>query len=142
MNRCIALTPGATGNGRDTGGFERIEDCIGHRDIGRLVTPTETDPRRSQPGKLDVDPISIQAQQRCPRNDRQWDAESSGPASNDGERLASGPGDCDVAPLDDGRLLPGDRRDRRPESIRVIQIDIRDRRHAAVPGVRRVEPSA
>ena len=47
--------------------------------------------------------------------------------------------DRKVAALDDGRLLAGDRLDRRPQAIRVVQGDIGDGGDAAVPCVCRVE---
>ena len=58
------------------------------------------------------------------------------------ERLAGGTGDGAIAALDDGRLLAGDGRDRRAQAIGVVEIDVRDGRDAAIPGVGRVETAA
>ena len=44
--------------------------------------------------------------------------------------------------FDDRDLLAGDRRDRRPEPVGVVQPHVRQHRDAAVPRVRRVEPPA
>ena len=51
-------------------------------------------------------------------------------------------GDREVAALDDRRLLARDRGDRVAEPGHVVEGDVRDRRHAAVPGMGRVEPAA
>ena len=48
-------------------------------------------------------------------------------------------GDGEVAALDDRRLLAGDLRDRVAEPVHVVEVHVGDDRHAAVPGVGRVE---
>src|SRR5213078_1819135 len=56
--------------------------------------------------------------------------------------IASRPGHGPIAASDDRRLLPRDRRDRVTEPRHVVERDVRDRRHAAVPGMGGVEAPA
>ena len=72
----------------------------------------------------------------------QRDAEPAAPPPDHRERLARRAGHGEVAALDDRRLLAGDRRDRRPEPVHVVEVDVRDRGHATVPRVGRVESAA
>ena len=66
----------------------------------------------------------------------------SGAPADDLEGLARGAGHGQVAALDDRGLLPGDGRDRRAQAVRVVEVDVGHDRHAAVPGMGRIEPSA
>ena len=64
------------------------------------------------------------------------------PSADDLQRVAGRPGHGQVAALDDRGLLPGDRGDRRPETVGVVEVHVGDRGHAAVPGMGRVEATA
>ena len=70
---------------------------------------------------------------------RQRHAEPTRPAADDRQRVAGRAGHREVAALDDRRLLPGDVLDRRSEAVHVVEVHVGHDRHAAVPGVRRVE---
>ncbi len=62
-------------------------------------------------------------------------------AADDVEGIPARAGDGEVAVLDDGRLLPRDRHDRRAQPIHVVERDVGHDRHAAVPDVGGIEPS-
>ena len=126
----------------DAGGLERVEQGVRDRDIRGLVAPAEPDPRPPQRGQIDDDPVAVPVDERGRADLDERHVEAPGPAPDDRERLARGAGDGAIAPLDDRRLLAGDRRDRRAQPVGVVEIDVRDGRDAAIPGVGRVEPAA
>ena len=103
----------------------------------------QADPGRPEARQLDVDAVAIASRRSAAGSTIvERHAEPARAPPDDRERLAGRAGHRQVAALDDRRLLAGDVADRRAEPVHVVEIDVRDRRHAAVPGVRRVEPPA
>src|SRR6185369_17060536 len=102
----------------------------------------QPDPGPAEPRQLDDEPVAIDRDHGRGVDDRERNAETGRAPANDRERIPDGPGDRDVAALDDRGLLAGDVDDRRAEPVRVVEVDVRDRRDAAVPGMGRIEPSA
>ncbi len=92
--------------------------------------------------QLDLDPVAVPAEQRRRPDLGQRHAEPAGSSADDREGIARCAGHGQVAALDDGGLLPGNGRDRRTEAIHVVESHVRDDRHPAIPGVRRVEAAA
>ena len=87
-------------------------------------------PSRSQPtigGGLDLGQRHTEPP-RAPADDRQT--------------VTARAGHGQVAALDDRRLLVGDLRDRVAQPVHVVEIDVGHDRHAAVPGMGRIEPPA
>ena len=103
---------------------------------------SERDSRRTEAPELDVDAIAIPAHERRWTHLDQRRSYSPGATADDLERIAGRPGHGPIATLDDRRLLTRDRRDRVAEPGHVVKGDIRDRRDAAVPRMRSVEPPA
>ena len=77
--------------------------------------------------------------------DREWrchpqrHAHPTGTSGNDSQCIPVGPGHCEVAALEDGRLLAGDGVDRGAEVLHVVECHVGDGRDAPVPRVRGVE---
>ena len=126
----------------DPGRCQRVEERIGDGDVGRLVPTAQADPRAAETRQLDVDPVAIPAEQRRGLDLGERDAEAARAPPDDRQRVAARAGHGQVAAFDDRGLLARDRRDRRAEPVHVIEVDVGDDRHAAVPGVGRVEPAA
>ncbi len=106
------------------------------------MPPAEPDLGPPQAGQLHVDAVAVPAEQRRRLRDRQRHIEPTRPSPDDRERRAGRTGHCHVAAFDDRGLLAGDRLDRRAELLHVVQRDVGDHRHAAIPRVRRVQPAA
>ena len=133
------------GDGRCAGDpccVERIEQRIGDGRVRRLVPAAQSDPRRPQPGQVDVDAVAIPAEQRSRDGLRERHAQSPCSPPDDRQAVAAGAGDRQVAALDDRRLLAGDRGDRGSQAVGVIEVDVGDHGDAAVPGMRRVKPAS
>ena len=107
-------------------GGARAARCGSDRAAGRSTSiPSRSQPRSaagSDLGQRHAHPP------RAPADDRQ--------------PVTARAGHRQVAALDDGRLLAGDLRDRVAEPVDVVEIDVGHDRHAAVPGMGRVEPAA
>ncbi len=101
----------------------------------------QTDPRRAESRQDHLQAVPVDREHGRRLHHGEGHGHAPGAPPDDLERLARGAGDRQVAALDDGGLLPGDRRDRRPEAVHVVEVDVRHDGHAAVPGVRRVEPA-
>ena len=96
----------------------------------------------AEAGQLDLDPVARHARRSGAGSTTvSGTVEPRGPPPDDRERLAGRAGDGEVASLDDRRLLAGDVADRRTEPVRVVEVDVRDRGDASVPGMGRVEPA-
>jgi hypothetical protein len=106
------------------------------------MAPAQPDPGRSDPPERHLEAVAIPAEDRRRPDDGERDADPRRPPPNDREGRPARPGDGDVAALDDGRLLSGDGLDGRAEAIGVVEVDVGDHGHAAVPGMGRVEPPA
>ena len=96
----------------------------------------------TQPPQLDLDAVSVDGTNRHGRRHGQRSRHSPTSALDDIQRGA--PGACygQVAPYDDGGLLPGDRLHSGSEPVRVIERDVGHDGYSAIPGVGRVEPAA
>ena len=138
----IASATGRGAHRSDARRGELVEQGVGDGRVLGLVPAAERDSRRTEGRELDVDAIAVPAherrradlEQRCPNAPRS--------TADDRERVARRTRHGPIAALDDRRLLARDRRDRVAEPGHVVEGDVRDRRDAAVPGVRGVEPPA
>ncbi len=137
----VPPTPGVVVDRGDPGDRQGVEHGVGDCDVGRLVSAAQPDPRLAQAGQGHRDAVAVPAEERGGGHLGQRHAHPAGPPPDDVERLAHGAGDGQVAALDDRGLLPGDGRDRLAEAIGVVEVDVGDRRHPAVPGMGRVEPT-
>jgi hypothetical protein len=138
----VAVPAGGVRDVGDPRGREGVEEGVGDRDVGRLVATAQPDPRPPEAGQLDEQPVAIDGEDRRRLDDRERHAEPSGAPADDRSGLANGTRHGQIAALDDRRLLAGDEGDRRAEPVGVVEIDVRDRRDAAVPGMGRIEPAS
>ena len=138
----IAPPPRLVGDRRDPGRLEGIERRIGDRHVRRLVAPAQADAGPPEPRQLDLDPIAVPAQQRRGRDLGQRHADAQRATPDDRQAVAACAGDGEVAALDDRGLLAGDLGDRVAQAVHVVEVDVRHDRHAAVPGMGRVESPA
>ena len=138
----VSAPPGRRGNLGDAGRFESVEDRVRDSNIGGLVPASQPDPGSAEPRQIDDQPVTVDRDDGRRVHDRERNAEPSRPPPDDRPRVADSTGDGEVAALDDRRLLARDVGDRRAESVGVVEIDVGDRRHPAVPGMGRVEPPA
>ena len=127
---------------RDPDRREGVERRIGHGRVGRLVAPAQTDSCGAHRVQVHHDAVAVQAQHWGLAYLPQVYSEAAGPAAHDRKALALRTRYRLVAAHDDGRLLAGDQRDRGSQPVHVIQLDVGDDRHAAVPRVRRIQTSA
>ena len=96
----------------------------------------------AEPRQVDDQAVAVPVEERRRIDHGQRNVQPARPPADDREPVAGRAGHGDVAALDDGRLLAGDRRDRVAEPILVVEVDVGHHGHAAVPGVGRVEPAA
>ena len=96
-----------------------------------------------RPGQVHDDPVAVETEQRR-RGPRSAAVRPRGARARGRRRSASpdGAGDSAVAGHDDRGLLARDRGDRVAEIRGVVQLDVRDRGDAAVPGVGGVQAAA
>ena len=140
-NRRVSGPPRLVPDSGDPRRLERVERRVGDRRVRRLVASPQADPDPSQPPELDVDPVTVQAEQRRRRRHGQRSRHSPTSALDHVERPTCSSGHRQIAAHDDRRLLARDRLHGAAEPVRVVERDVRDHRHAAVPGVSGVEPS-
>ena len=138
----VAAPPGVGRDGRDPRGLQCVERRVGDRGIGRLVPSAQPDPGRTETGQVHLDPVAVPAQERGRSGLGQRHAHPARAPADDRQPVTVGTGHGQVAALDDGRLLPGDLRDRVAEPVHVVEVDVGHDRHAAVPDVGRIEPAA
>ena len=138
----VAAPPCLVGDRRDPGRLERVERRIGDRHVRRLVAPAQADPGPPEPRQLDVDPVAVPAEQRRGPDLGQRHADAPRATPDDRQPVAARAGHGQVAALDDRGLLAGDLGDRVAQAVHVVEVDVRHDRHAAVPGMGRVEPPA
>ena len=88
------------------------------------------------------DAVAVQPHNGQGRDHGERDAKAPASPSDDLETRTARSGDGHVAPLDDGGLLAADRLECVAQAIHVVPVDVRDRRHAAIPRVRGIEAPA
>ena len=87
--------------------------------------------------------LAIDANDRQRLDDVERHTDALGPAADHAQPGLRGARDrARVTALDDLCLFGRDRLDRRAEHLHVVERDVGDRRHAALPDVRRIEPPA
>jgi hypothetical protein len=136
----VPASAGRVGNVGDPGRGKRIQDGVGDGHVRGLVAAAQPDPRLSEARQLHDQSVAIDGDDRRRIDDRERDPEASRPPADDRACIPDGPGHGEVATFDDRGLLAGDMSDGRPEPVGVVEIDVGDRGHAAVPGVGRIEP--
>jgi hypothetical protein len=140
--RRVARSPGIRADVRDPGGVQRIQHGIRDRHVRRLVSPEQADPDGSQARQLHEQAVPIRRQHPCRAHLDERDPGTSCPTPDRPQGRTRGPGDGEVAGHDDRRFLARDRLDGRPQVLRVVEVDVRDRGDPAIPGVSGVEPAA
>ena len=81
--RGVARPAGRRRDRRDAGRLERVEQRIGGRDVGRLVATAQADPGSPEAWQLDLDPVTVPAEERRRPDLGQGHAEASRAPADD-----------------------------------------------------------
>ena len=134
--------PSRSIHARDARELQRVEGGVRDGHVGRLVSAAQADPGAPEPRQLHLDPIAVPTEEWGGLHFPQRHAQPPRASTNDRQPLTARAGHGEVPPLDDRGLLARDLRDCVAEPIHVIEVDVGDHGHAAVPGMGRVQAAS